>query len=101
MHLKPKKLTLRDQSWVQTLDTVFAEHGLAVVDTRRLHIPTALLRASTDNSMVIGEELLPHCEAMGLNRSEYRELLQRVTSETQGGVFISNDMTVVVGRREK
>ena len=83
----------------------FPKHGLALLDYARLG-PTDLLRKpATDNWMLALEEvgflIISRGGSAGsqISAEEYSELLSKVSTEVQQGVYIWIDMQVVLGQK--
>ena len=62
-------------------------------------MPATLRKASTDNCIIGLEELAANSSAMGLEETEYRQLIRKVTAEIEAGVYLHYDMIVWVGRK--
>lgn len=70
-----------------------------MVNSTAIPVPAAFRKVATDNGMMGLEDLPANSSTMGLERSEYLDLIRKVTAEIEAGVAMHYDMIVWVGRK--
>lgn len=90
--------------WVGQLDKLFSQHGLKVLEFRRLSISNDIAKPWTDNQImayedVIESSIIPTIGDASPTADEWRAMFKDIVQKCQEGMSITMDMVVTVGQK--
>jgi hypothetical protein len=91
-----------DYSWVGVLGSLFQQHGLEVIEDKRMNVKKELRKAMTDSLLM----MLNHVSRIAVRDGKmvgtdknWQELWTKAGDEIGQGVSITMDMLIIVGRK--